>query len=68
MSNFSYSPSPTAGMVRCKACGVQKPRTEFPVVDHGRRIGNNCHACHAWAVALASVKHAAQESNKETLK
>ena len=48
MSNFSYAPSPTAGMVRCKTCGVQKPRSEFPVVDHGLRIGCHCNKCQEW--------------------
>jgi len=64
MSHFPYNPAPTAGQVRCKSCGAQKPRSEFPVIDHGKRLSCNCNTCHAWARALASV----QPTNKEELK
>lgn len=60
MSNFPYSPTPTAGQVRCKSCGAQKPRSEFPVIDNGKRLSCNCNTCHAWARALASVRAAAE--------
>lgn len=64
MSNFPYNPAPTAGQVRCKSCGAQKPRSEFPVIDNGKRLSCNCNTCHAWARALASV----QSTNKEEAK
>jgi len=44
MSNFRKGP-PTISQITCKTCGVLKPRTEFPVVDGGRRIDCNCTKC-----------------------
>jgi len=47
MTTFRKGP-PTVSQITCKTCGVLKPRTEFPVVDNGRRIGGHCNKCQAW--------------------
>ena len=47
MTPFRKGP-PTISQITCKTCGVFKPRSEFPVVDDGRRIGCNCNKCQEW--------------------